>query len=97
MGRNDKIMIQPQYRQCKHSREILCVSTKISLFHWAGIQGLPFFGLLRRDICAKITAERLFFFHGQGDTRARPAAALKANFIMPLCGHAKITAERLFY
>ena len=29
-------------------------------------------------------------FYGQGDTRARPAAALMADFIMLLCEHDKI-------
>ncbi|WP_303790948.1 hypothetical protein, partial [Anaerotruncus colihominis] len=32
-----------------------------------------------------------------GDTRAQPAAALMANFIMPPCGHDKINAKHLFY
>ena len=45
----------------------------------------------------KISARRLFYLHGQGDTRARPAAALVANFTMPLRGHGKISARRLFY
>ncbi|OUO69168.1 hypothetical protein B5F10_01380 [Anaerotruncus colihominis] len=33
----------------------------------------------------------------QGDTRKRPAAALMADYTMPLRGHGIITAERLLY
>ncbi|OUP69037.1 hypothetical protein B5F10_09225 [Anaerotruncus colihominis] len=35
--------------------------------------------------------------YGQGDARARPAAALMADFIMPRRGHDKINAWHLFY
>ena len=38
----------------------------------------------------KISARRLFYLHGQGDTRARPAAALMPNFTMPLRRHGKM-------
>ncbi|WP_256137300.1 hypothetical protein, partial [Anaerotruncus colihominis] len=35
--------------------------------------------------------------YGQGDSRARPAAAPMADYTMPLRGHGIITAERLLY
>ncbi|WP_303900747.1 hypothetical protein, partial [Anaerotruncus colihominis] len=45
----------------------------------------------------KINARRLFYpFHGQGDTRAQPAAAPMANFTFRFA-QGKINARRLFY
>ncbi|WP_204245869.1 hypothetical protein, partial [Anaerotruncus colihominis] len=44
---------------------------------------------------AKITAERLFYFHGQGDTRARPAAAL--NVAVKQTEPIKLITERGSY
>ena len=45
-----------------------------------------------------ITAERLLYqSYGQGDSRARPAAAPMADYTMPLRGHGIIIAARLLY
>ena len=38
----------------------------------------------------KISAGRLFYLHGQGDTRAQPAAALMDNFTFGGCSAALV-------
>ena len=75
-------------RMLHHSQNRLC------RFHCRFAAGKPEWACC----CGIITAERLLYqSYGQGDTRARPAPAMMADYTMPLRGHGIITAERLLY
>ena len=75
-------------RMLHHSQNRLC------RFHCRLAAGKPEWACC----CGIITAERLLYqSYGQGDTRARPAPAMMADYTMPLRGHGIITAERLLY